>query len=184
MLLSRYGFIGRLLTLVARLHAVQRSRKFHIIITTVLKAQRHAQRPRAILTGIQDYGVAKHAVLGLTRNLTANLSDTNIRANCIAPLWTATGIVPAQVMKDALGIESQPPEAVGRSVALLMTDTERKGQCIFSKRGMYKEIESGLLGAVFALTEPDSRDMPRDPESMKVFKNMFDSATERAGTVQ
>lgn len=124
--------------------------------------------------------MAKHAVLGLNRNLTACLAETNIRSNCIAPLWTSTGIVPADVMKETMGIESQTPEAVGRSVALLMTDNERKGQCIFSKRGMYKEIDQAMLGAVFALMEPSEKDMPTTPEALQVFKSMFEVSMEDA----
>lgn len=145
-----------------------------------------------------DYGVAKHAVLGLTRNLTANLAATNIRANCVAPLWTASGLVPAEVMKvitstttpvstcslltnvmqEQMGIESQPPEAVGRSVTLLMVDEERRGQCIFSKRSTYREIESGMLGAVMEMVEADSRDMPTDAKGAETFAKMFSMATE------
>jgi NAD(P)-dependent dehydrogenase (short-subunit alcohol dehydrogenase family) len=125
---------------------------------------------------VQDYGMAKHGVLGLTRNLTANLGATKIRANCIAPLWTATNLVPAAMMKETMGIESQTPEAVGKSVALLMVDTERKGQCIFSKRGKYKEVDGGLMAAIFAMTEPDAKDMPMDPEQAKAFEKMFQDA--------
>lgn len=60
-----------------------------------------------------------------------------------------------------------------------MTDTDRRGQCIFSKRGKYKEVEQGLLGAIFAMTEPDERDMPNDAESAKMFKTMFEESMAR-----
>lgn len=53
-------------------------------------------------------------------------------------------------MKEVLGIETQSPEAVGRSVALLIADTDRTGQYIFSRRGEYREIEKGLLQAALS----------------------------------
>ena len=75
-----------------------------------------------------------------------------------------------------MGIESQPPEAVGRSVALLMADQERKGQCIFSKRGKYKEVNRGLMAAISIMSEMDDKDMPNDPEKRAAFQKMFDTA--------
>jgi 3-oxoacyl-[acyl-carrier protein] reductase len=45
---------------------------------------------RASLTGIQAYCAAKHAVLGLTRQLAHELGRFGIRVNCIAPGFTIT----------------------------------------------------------------------------------------------
>lgn len=95
-----------------------------------------------------DYGVAKHGTLGLMRNLTANLTETNFRVNCITPLWTASGLVPAELMKEHMGIISQPPEAAARSALLLMADESRKGQTMFSKQSKFKEVDQLLLGAI------------------------------------
>lgn len=109
---------------------------------------------------VADYGVAKHGVLGLMRNLHQNLIDTPIRSNCITPLWTATGLVPAKLMEEKLGIISQPAETVACAVALLMADGERNGQTILSKQGRHKEVDKLLLKTVFEFTEPGKGDGP------------------------
>jgi 3-oxoacyl-[acyl-carrier protein] reductase len=45
---------------------------------------------RASLTGVQSYCAAKHAVLGLTRQLAHKLGPFGIRVNCIAPGFIPT----------------------------------------------------------------------------------------------
>jgi 3-oxoacyl-[acyl-carrier protein] reductase len=45
---------------------------------------------RASLTGVQAYCAAKHAVLGLTRQLAHELGPFGIRVNCIAPGFILT----------------------------------------------------------------------------------------------
>ncbi|KAK5173626.1 uncharacterized protein LTR77_002307 [Saxophila tyrrhenica] len=120
-----------------------------------------------------DYGVAKHGALGLMRNLDANLKDSNIRVNCITPLWTASGLVPAEMMKEHLGIISQPPEAAARSALLLMADGERRGQTMFSKRSMFKEIDSIAMKAMVEAVAPGPGDVPADEAKGKAFNEMF-----------
>ena len=115
---------------------------------------------------LSDYGVSKHAVLGLMRALHQNLtgSSSPIRINCVTPMWTATGLVPAQEMKERAGITSQGPDVVARSVSLLMADEGRKGQTVYSIRGKYKEVEGVLLGAAVGFMEAGEEDMPNSPE--------------------
>ena len=45
---------------------------------------------RASLTGVQAYCAAKHAVLGLTRQLAHELGPFGIRVNCVAPGFIIT----------------------------------------------------------------------------------------------
>ncbi|KAJ9662631.1 hypothetical protein H2198_001303 [Neophaeococcomyces mojaviensis] len=95
---------------------------------------------------IVDYTTAKHAVLGLMRGLVPMLlPDIPIRVNSISPSWTATGIVPKDVVEKVAGIATQTPAAVARSVAILMADKQRNGQLIYSVEGKYSEIEGVLL---------------------------------------
>ncbi|KAE8408604.1 hypothetical protein BDV37DRAFT_295187 [Aspergillus pseudonomiae] len=95
-----------------------------------------------------DYATAKHGVLGLTRGLVGRLPPS-VRVNAIAPSWTVTGLVSADILA-SLGVIAQGPEVVARSVVLLFTDSERNGHLIYSWEGKYKEIdkaEGGLLSA-------------------------------------
>ena len=93
-----------------------------------------------------DYTTAKHGVLGFMRGMVPNLeaSGGSIRINGVAPSWTATGIVPADLL-DSIGIKSQSPDVVARSVAVLMADEKRQGQLIYSSLGRYSEIEESVL---------------------------------------
>ncbi|KAF2024644.1 NAD(P)-binding protein, partial [Setomelanomma holmii] len=94
-----------------------------------------------------DYTTAKHAVLGLLRALYGHLyPKLPIRINAIAPSWTATSIVPKEVLV-ALGEGNyQSPDVVGRSVTLLMADKERHGELIYSECGKFKDLENGEKG--------------------------------------
>jgi len=93
-----------------------------------------------------DYGVAKHGVYGLMRNLAVQLHpELPIRINCLAPMWTATGMVHGKDMNKALGVTIQTAQTVADSAILLMADESRHGQCIYSDAGKYWEIEQGLL---------------------------------------
>ncbi len=120
-----------------------------------------------------DYGTAKHGCLGLMRNLNAHFVDTNIRVNCITPLWTASGLVPAEHMQQTLGIISQPPEAAARSAMLLMADENRRGQTMFSKRSMFKEVDSILMGAIHSAIAPGEGDMPTSKEQAQKYKDQM-----------
>ncbi|KAL4741028.1 hypothetical protein BDV11DRAFT_213694 [Aspergillus similis] len=109
-----------------------------------------------------DYTVAKHGVLGILRGLYSDLqqeqpnsghdgkSPRRVRLNAIAPSWTATGIVPGDVLR-SLGAHVQKPEDVARSVVMLCNDSRRNGELIYSWEGRYREInrcEGGLLDGV------------------------------------
>lgn len=100
---------------------------------------------------VTDYATAKHGVLGFMRGMVPNLqaSGLPIRINGISPGWTATGIIPEALLQ-AVGAKWQTPEAVARSVALLMADESRQGQLVYSVEGRYMEIEEGKLLKVAA----------------------------------
>jgi hypothetical protein len=46
----------------------------------------------------------------------------------------------------ALGDAAQPADAVARSVALLMADKQRNGECVYSEKGKYWDVENGENG--------------------------------------
>ncbi|KAE8164808.1 hypothetical protein BDV40DRAFT_286688 [Aspergillus tamarii] len=110
--------------------------------------------------GAPDYATAKHAVLGLMRSLVAQLPG-NVRVNAIAPSWTSSGLVSPEFLA-SLGVITQDPDVVARSVALLFADSERNGHLIYSWEGKYKEIdqaEGGILSSVKSiLGNPISED--------------------------
>jgi hypothetical protein len=83
----------------------------------------------------------------LLRSLFVQLHpSTSIRINAIAPSWTATSIVPNEVIA-ALGQGNyQSADVVGRSVVLLMADKERHGELIFSECGKFTDMENGERG--------------------------------------
>ncbi|EOD45463.1 putative short-chain dehydrogenase reductase sdr protein [Neofusicoccum parvum UCRNP2] len=93
-----------------------------------------------------DYAVAKHGVLGLMRGVQPNLrrQGVAVRVNTVNPSWTATGIVPAGLL-EAIGARAQAPEAVARSVGLLMADAARDGQALYSVEGRVYEVEQAVL---------------------------------------
>ncbi|SNS46446.1 3-oxoacyl-[acyl-carrier protein] reductase [Granulicella rosea] len=70
---------------------------------------------RASLTGVQAYCAAKHAVLGLTRQLAHELGPFGIRVNCIAPGFIPTNAATRQQWAE-LGDAGQ--QALIRSIAL------------------------------------------------------------------
>lgn len=93
-----------------------------------------------------DYTTSKHGVYGLLRSLYCNLHPKlPIRINSVAPSWTATNIIPQELL-DVLGEATQTPDVVARSVTLLMADKQRHGQMIYSDRGIFTDIESGENG--------------------------------------
>ncbi|KAI8941794.1 hypothetical protein NX059_002995 [Plenodomus lindquistii] len=94
-----------------------------------------------------DYTVSKHGVLGLLRALHPQLSalPTPLRINAIAPSWTDTGILNAQVL-EALGEGNyQSADVVGRSVTYLMAG-KRDGELCYSERGNFMDLENGEKG--------------------------------------
>jgi 3-oxoacyl-[acyl-carrier protein] reductase len=70
---------------------------------------------RASLTGVQAYCAAKHAVLGLTRQLAHELGPFGIRVNCIAPGFIVTNAATNRQWNE-LGDAGQ--QALIRSIAL------------------------------------------------------------------
>jgi 3-oxoacyl-[acyl-carrier protein] reductase len=70
---------------------------------------------RASLTGVQAYCAAKHAVLGLTRQLAHELGPFGIRVNCVAPGFIVTNEATSRQWSE-LGEAGQ--EALLRSIAL------------------------------------------------------------------
>lgn len=73
-----------------------------------------------------------------------------IRINTIAPAWTATGLAPEAMLKSRK-LNYQKPEAVAASVALLMSDTSRNKQVIYSYTGRYTDLEPSLVKAAVSL---------------------------------
>lgn len=109
----------------------------------------HLQLPPDSRQGREADGgaaVAKHGVLGLMRGVQPNLrrQGVAVRVNTVNPSWTATGIVPAGLL-EAIGARAQAPEAVARSVGLLMADTARDGQALYSVEGRVYEVEQAVL---------------------------------------
>jgi len=93
---------------------------------------------------VVDYTATKHAVLGLVRSLYKN-PFFNLRINAVAPNWTATSIIPPEFIA-SLGDMVQSADVVARSVALLMVDEKRNGECVYSEKGRYWEVENGERG--------------------------------------
>ncbi|KAF3004670.1 hypothetical protein E8E14_002030 [Neopestalotiopsis sp. 37M] len=94
-----------------------------------------------------DYAASKHGVLGFMRGLAGHLyPKLPIRVNAISPSWTATALVPVDLCK-AAGVPVQSTEVVARSVLVLMADSQRNQQLIYSVSGVYTEIENDLLKA-------------------------------------
>ncbi|KAJ5167761.1 uncharacterized protein N7482_003355 [Penicillium canariense] len=95
-----------------------------------------------------DYTIAKHGVLGMVRGLVHRLeAEGAIRLNAVAPSWTKTAMIPAEVI-EAMGVAVQTPEAVARSVVLLFADQARHGEVLYSWEGHVREVnqaEGGLL---------------------------------------
>ncbi|KAJ5239679.1 hypothetical protein N7468_004298 [Penicillium chermesinum] len=95
-----------------------------------------------------DYTIAKHGVLGIMRGLVNKLKG-EVRLNAVAPSWTDTGIISADLLKQ-VGVTTQPPEAVARSVAFLFADSTRHGDVIYSWDSQFREVNNapgGLLEA-------------------------------------
>ncbi|KAJ4376939.1 hypothetical protein N0V86_006377 [Didymella sp. IMI 355093] len=94
-----------------------------------------------------DYTTTKHAVLGLMRSLTGHLHpNLPLRINAIAPSWTDTGILSPAVIA-ALGDGNyQSADVPARSVTLLMADSKRHGELVYSERGQFKDLENGENG--------------------------------------
>ncbi|KAL4763529.1 uncharacterized protein BDW70DRAFT_157942 [Aspergillus foveolatus] len=121
-----------------------------------------------------NYTVAKHGVLGILRGLFSDLqqeqlnsahdgkSPRRVRLNVIAPSWTATGIVPSDVLR-GLGAHVQKPEDVAKSVVVLCNDSRRNGELIYSWEGRYCEInqcEGGLLDGVMKIVSNVAEEGP------------------------
>lgn len=128
-------------TCALAIHYLRRQEQGGSIVLTASASS--FQRFRAV-----DYATAKHGVLGLMRGLTTLLQpDVPIRVNAISPSWTSTGLVPEGFVEKIAGVVAQPALVVARSVAILMADSQRTGQLIYSVNGKYLEAEGTLLQA-------------------------------------
>lgn len=127
---------------------------------------------------VADYGSAKHGVLGLMRGLVPLLEQANlpIRVNLVAPSWTVTGLVPPEV--EAAGKKTQPPEVVGKQVALLMADEKRNCNLIYSYAGKQKEIEQTIFKK--ALEEVLDGEVGDDIVVKRLFEMMAAAAAKKA----
>lgn len=92
-----------------------------------------------------DYTITKHGVLGMVRGLGNHLQAKNIRLNAVAPSWTVTAILPPAYIA-AMGSTVQSPEAVARSVALLLAEEQRHGDIIYSWKGNFREVNNAKGG--------------------------------------
>jgi hypothetical protein len=81
------------------------------------------------------------------RSLTGHLHpNLPLRINAIAPSWTDTGILSPAVLA-ALGDGNyQSADVPARSVTLLMADSRRHGELVYSERGQFKDLENGENG--------------------------------------
>ncbi|GAP89882.2 putative (-)-trans-carveol dehydrogenase [Rosellinia necatrix] len=124
-----------------------------------------------------DYAVAKHGALGLMRGLHASLAARGlggaVRANAVAPSWTASAMVPDGEAARAAGVEPQPASAVARAAALLMADRARRGHLVHVARGVYTEADEALLLPAYASLMPAGA-RPED-ESFGAMREAFES---------
>lgn len=81
------------------------------------------------------------------RSLTCHLHPKlPIRINAIAPSWTDTGII-SRAHLAAIGEGNyQSADVPARSVTLLMADTKRHGELVYSDRGHFMDLENGQNG--------------------------------------
>ncbi|KAI1841514.1 hypothetical protein JX265_013479 [Neoarthrinium moseri] len=111
------------------------------------------QRLRAV-----DYATAKHGVLGFGRGLSTlvKVAGLPIRVNTLTPTWTDSNVLPnLKQMMDKIGVEVQPPSAVGRAAVAMMADSSRHGHVIHIARGRYKEIDEAVLLPAFESIKGD-----------------------------
>jgi 3-oxoacyl-[acyl-carrier protein] reductase len=87
-----------------------KAQKSGAIVTIASGAALHAS-----LTGVQAYCAAKHATLGLTRQLAHELGPHGVRVNAIAPGFVRTNAA-TEAQWDAMGTQNQA--ALMRSIAL------------------------------------------------------------------
>lgn len=126
-------------TVVLAVHYLKRQESGGSIIVT-------ASASSYVKFTASDYATAKHGVLGLMRSLVDQLPPLKVRINAIAPSWTDTRIVPKEAL-EKVGVKVQSTEVVARSVAVLAVDEKRHGETIYSRNGLYKEMEAPLLQA-------------------------------------
>jgi len=100
----------------------------------------------------------------------------NIRVNCLAPSWTDTNIISAELLRDALHVEAQSPTVVAYSAGLLAVDQSRNGQTIYSIGGKYREIDQGCLREnqrLMTIGEPDGAEKDgEDAQWEKLYEHL------------
>lgn len=79
----------------------------------------------------------------LTSHLHPNLP---IRVNAIAPSWTDTGILNPAVLAAIGEGNYQSADVPARSVTLLMADSARHGELVYSECGNFMDLENGPKG--------------------------------------
>jgi len=103
-------------------------------------------------------------------------SDVPLRINAIAPGWTLTGMVPKEAI-EAAGGRTQTPDVAARSVAVLMADTARQGELIYSEQGKFIELESALLKVIADLGIDD------DPVLQRIYAMAASQQKSGVGTI-
>ncbi|KAJ4355162.1 hypothetical protein N0V95_003184 [Ascochyta clinopodiicola] len=127
------------------------------------------------------YTTTKHAVLGLMRSLTAHLHPhLPIRINAIAPSWTDTGILGSALL-EAIGENLQSADVPARSVALLMADTSRHGELVYSERGHYMDLENGEKGFHHLTAKMLGLESEDDLTELKIMKDLMTVSVAKKG---
>ncbi|AOB32782.1 hypothetical protein AKI39_21645 [Bordetella sp. H567] len=98
---------------------------------------------RASLTGIQAYCAAKHAVLGLTRQLAQELGPFGIRVNAIAPGFVLTSATRAQW--EAMGAEGQRRVVEGAALRDVVTTQDIADAATFLASAQARMITGQII---------------------------------------
>lgn len=96
--------------------------------------------------GITHYAASKAAVISITKSLTIELSEYNIRSNCVAPGWVATetllkGDRWKAVLKDIPSGRLAEMSEIGEAVAFLASDAAGyiNGEVLDVNGGIYMD---------------------------------------------
>ena len=109
------------------------------------------------------------------RGLQGPLSSTSrIRVSGVAPSWTATGIVPGDFLA-SMGISTQSPTVVARSIVLLFVDGDRNGDLIYSWEGKYREINNADGGLVSSAKRVLGNEISEEEVLQKIQKERFNA---------
>lgn len=83
----------------------------------------------------------------MVRSLSYDLHTLNLRINLMCPFWTATGIVPQEVLETSASAKRsmQPPINCTYAVAHLGLDPACQGKVVYVAEGTYTDIDVGLM---------------------------------------